>query len=158
MTTDIFANDGPSRRPSDGRIGALAAVTPIAMLGGWIAISGWGGTPLELFRGTAGIGLGAVAAGWIVGARVGGSIAGRLVGLVAYGLVGYLLLLPLNVVGATWEDVVAGRTSGDVELVAAAILYMLYGLVSAIYVSPYLLPFGAGWMATYLILHRASDR
>ena len=51
--------------------------------------------------------------------------------------------------GATWEDVVAGRTSGAVELVAAAILYLLYGLVSAIYVSVFLLPFGAGWMVTY---------
>ena len=73
-------------------------------------------------------------------------------------MVAYLVLLPLNVVGATWEDVVAGRTSGALELVAAAILYLLYGLVSAIYVSVFLLPFGAGWMVTFLILRRAFDR
>ena len=136
----------------------MASVTPIAMLGLWIAISGWGGTPIELVRGVAGIGLGAVAAGWVVGARVGRSMVGRLVGFVAYGLVAYLLLLPLNVVGATWEDVAAGRTSGAVELVVAATLYLLYGLVSGIWVAVYLLPFGAGWLVTFLIVRRAFDR
>ena len=113
---------------------------------------------MEFVRGIAGIGICAVAAGWILGARIGRSIPGRLLGLVAYGLLGYLLLLPLNVVGATWEDVDAGRTSSAVELVASASLYLLYGVVSAIYVSIYLLPFGAGWMFTFLILRRAFDR
>ena len=80
------------------------------------------------------------------------------IGLVAYGLVAYLLLLPLNVVGATWEDVAAGRTSGAIELVVAAGLYLLYGLVSGIWVAVFLLPFGAGWMVTFLILRRAFER
>jgi len=149
---------GPTPRPSAGRLGALAAVTPVAMFGAWIAISGWGGTPLELVRGLAAIGLGAVAAGWIVGARVGRSIAGRLVALVAYGLVAYLLLLPFNVAGAIWEDVVAGRIPSVVELVAAAGGYLVYGLVSGLYVSVYLIPFGTGWMATFLILRRVVER
>ena len=128
------------------------------MLAVWFAISGWGGTPIELLRGIAGIGLGAVAAGWVVGARVGRSMVGRLIGLVAYGLVAYLILLPFNVIGATWEDVAAGRTSGAIDVVGAAGLYLLYGLVSGIWITVFLLPFGTGWVVTYLILRRAFDR
>jgi hypothetical protein len=125
------------------------------MFGAWIVISGWGGTPIELVRGLAGIGLGAAAAGWIVGAHVGRSVPRRLIGLVAYGLVAYLVLLPLNVLGAIWEDVAAGRTSSAVDLVAAGALYLLYGLVSGIWVSVFLLPFGAGWFVTFILLRRA---
>ena len=158
MTTDALAEGKTPHRLSDGRVGALAAVTPVAMFGAWIVISGWGGTPIELIRGLAAIGLVAAAAGWIVGARVGRSVAGRLIGLVAYGLVGYLLLLPLNVLGATWDDVATGRTSSPVEVVAAAGLYLLYGLVSAIWVCAFLLPFGAGWIVTFVLLRRALGR
>jgi hypothetical protein len=158
MTTGVFANDGPSRRPSDGQIGGLAAVTPIVMLGVWIAISGWGGTPIELIQGIVAIGLVAVAAGWIVGARVGRSMVGRLIGLVAYGLVAYLIVLPFSAIGATWEDVAAGRTSGAIDVVVAASLYLLYGLFSGIWVIVFLLPFGTGWVVTYLILRRAFGR
>ncbi len=86
MTTNLFANDGPSRRPSDERIGAVASVTPIAMFGAWIAISGWSGTPGGFLVAATQIALGAVAAGWIVGGRMGRSIPGTVVGLVAYGL------------------------------------------------------------------------
>jgi hypothetical protein len=136
----------------------MAAFTPIAMFASWVVIAGWGGTPFELVRGLLLIGLGAVVAGWIIGARVGSSIASALVGLVAYGLVAYLLLLPLNVVAATSEDAVEGRISGAVELVAAAAGYLLYGLVSGIYVSVYLLPFGAGWLVTFVILRRVFSR
>ena len=158
MTTGALAEERIPRRLSDGRLGALAAVTPIAMYGAWIAIAGWGGTPIELIRGLAGIGLAAAAAGWIVGSRVGRSVAGRLIGLIAYGLVAYLLLLPLNVLGGTWEDFAAGRTSSAVELVGAAGLYLLYGLVSGIWVCAFLLPFGAGWMVTFVLLRRALGR
>ena len=158
MTTDVLTNDGPTRRASAGRLGALAAVTPLAMFGAWILISGWGGSAIELARGIAGVGVGAVLAGWIVGARVGGSIAAWIVGLVAYGFVAYVVLLPLNILGAIWEDVSAGRTSNAIELVASASLYLLYGLVSAIWVSVYLLPFGAGWMVTFLLLRRVLER
>ena len=34
----------------------------------------------------------------------------------------------------------------------------LYGLVTAIYVSVFLLPFGAGWIVTVVLLRRALER
>jgi hypothetical protein len=128
------------------------------MYGAWIGISGWGGTPVELVRGSVLIGLAAVVAGWIIGARVGRSLASELVGLVAYVPVAYLVLLPVNVLGAALEDVSAGRSSNALELVIAAATYALYGLVSAIYVSVFLLPFGAGWIATFLVIRRVFER
>jgi hypothetical protein len=158
MTTDVLAHDGPARGTSAGRLGALAAVTPIAMFGAWIAIAGWGGTPIELLLATLEIALGAVVAGWIVGGRLGRSIPARLLGLVAYGLVGWLVLLPLDVAGSTWEEVRAGRVSDLLGVVTSAGGYLLYGAVSGIYAVVYLLPFGAGWIVTFLLLQRATRR
>jgi hypothetical protein len=158
VTTSAFAHDGPTRPPFAGRLGALAGVTPIAMFGAWVAISGWGGAPIELVRGRVAISLGAVAAGWIIGVRLGDSITGLLVGLVTYGPVAYLLLLPLNVAGATFGDLQAGRLSDAVGIVVAATGYLLYGLVAGIYTFVFLLPFGAGWIVTFLILRRVFER
>jgi hypothetical protein len=136
----------------------LAAATPIAMLGAWIVISGWGGTTGQFVLSAAQFALGAVVAGWIVSRRLGRSIPGRLVGIVAYGLVGWLVVLPLNVVGSTWEELQAGRVSDPVDLVLAAGGYLLYGAVSAVYAVVFLLPFGAGWLVTFLLLRRAFER
>lgn len=158
MTTDVLAHDGPTRRPSAGRLGALAGLTPIAMFGAWIVIAGWGGTTSEFVLAAAQIALAAVVAGWIVGGRVGRSIPAHLIGLVAYGFVARLVVLPLNVVGSTWEELRAGRVSDLVGIVLAAGGYLLYGFVSAIYAVVFLLPFGAGWLVTFLILRRAFER
>lgn len=158
MTTEVLARDGPRRRPSAGRLGALASVTPIAMYGAWIAISGWGGSASQFVLAGAEITLGAVVAGWIVGGRMGRSIPGHLLGLVAYGFVAWLVLLPLSVVGSTWEDVRSGRVSDLAGVVLAAGGYLLYGAVSGIYALIFLLPFGAGWIVTFLILRRVFDR
>ena len=158
MTTRVVANDGPDRRPSAGRLGALAGVTPIAMYGAWIAISGWGGTTSEFWLASAQIVLGAVVAGWIVGGRLGRSIPAHLIGLVGYGFVARLVLLPLNVVGSTWEELRHGRVSDPAGIVVAAGGYLLYGFVSAIYTVVFLLPFGAGWLVTFLLLRRVVER
>jgi len=158
MTTDALAHDGPIRRSPAGRLGALAGVTPIAMFSAWIAISGWGGTSSGFVLAVAQIGLGAVVAGWIVGGRIGRSVPGRLLGLVAYGLVGWLVVLPLNVVGSTWQDLHAGRASDPVGIALAAGGYLLYGAVSSIYAVVFLIPFGVGWILTFLLLRRAFDR
>jgi hypothetical protein len=158
MTTDVLADVGPARRRSAGRLGALAGVTPLAMFGAWIAISGWGGTAGEFVRAAAEIALGSIVAGWIVGGRLGRSIAARLIGLVAYGYVAWLVLLPLNVAGSTWEELRSGQVSDPVGVVLAAGGYLLYGLVSGIYAAVFLLPFGAGWIVTFLLLRRAFQR
>ena len=141
-----------------GRLGAVAAVTPMAMYLAWIAISGWSGDARQFALAAAEITLGAVAAGWIVGGRVGRSVAASLLGLVAYGFVAWLVLLPLNVAGSTWEDVRSGRVSDLLGVVVAAGGYLLYGLVSGIYALVFLLPFGAGWVVTFLILRRIFER
>jgi hypothetical protein len=120
----------------------------------WNAISGWWGDASRFALATAAITLGAVAAGWIVGGRLGRSVAGIVLGLVVYGFVAYLVLLPLNIAGSTWEDLRSGRISDLLGVVVAAGGYLLYGLVTAFYLSLFLLPFGAGWMATFLILRR----
>ena len=116
MTTGVLAHDGPRRRPPAGRLGAVAGLTPVMMYLAWIAISGWGGDASQFARATAEITLGAVVAGWIVGGRLGRSFAGGVLGLVAYGFVAYLVLLPVNIAGSTWEEVRSGRVSDLLEL------------------------------------------
>ena len=93
-----------------------------------------------------------------VGGRLGRSVAASLLGLVSYGFVAWLVLLPLNVAGSTWEDVRSGRVSDLLGVVVAAGGYLLYGLVSGIYALVFLLPFGTGWMVTFLILRRIFER
>lgn len=124
----------------------------------WNAIAGWGGSASEFALATLEITLGAVAAGWILGRRVGPSIPGHILGLAAYGFVGELVVLPINLVGSTFGDIQAGRVSGLLEVVGAAVGYVVYGFVSAVYLSVFLLPFGAGWMITFLLLRRAFGR
>jgi hypothetical protein len=158
MTIGVLAHDGPTRRPSAGRLGALAAATPIAMFVAWIAISGWGGVTGAFVLAATQIALGAVVAGWIVGGRMGRSMLGHVVGLVAYGFVAYLVLLPLNVVGSTLGDVQSGRLSDLGGVVLAAGGYLLYGAVAGLYATVYLLPFGAGWIVTFFLLRRVFER
>ena len=128
------------------------------MYGAWIGVSGWGATGTAFVLSAAEIAIAALVSGWIVGGRLPPSIAGRLVGTVAFGPVAYLVLLPFNVLGATWEDVQVGRVSSGLEALAAGIGYLLYGALTATYVGLYLIPFGAAWMLTLLLLRRAFDR
>jgi hypothetical protein len=158
MTTRTLDEERSPRRPSPGRLGAFAAVTPVTMYLAWNAIAGWGSSGAAFLLATLEITLGAVVAGWIVGGRVGCSIPRHLVGLVAYGFVGALVLLPLNVAGSTIGDVRAGRVSGLLDVVATVAGYVVYGLVSAAYVAVFLLPFGAAWMITFVLLRRALGR
>ena len=158
VTTGVRADDGPARRPSDGRIGALAAVTPIAMCGLWNAYAGWSGTATGFALAMAGIALSAAVAGWIVGGRVGRSLVGYILGIVAFTPVGYLVLLPLAVIGSSWESIQAGGLANALDLVGAVAAYLVYGVVSAVYVSLFLLPFSAAWMVTFLLMRRAFDR
>jgi hypothetical protein len=120
----------------------------------WNAIVGWGDTSGVFLLATIEITIGAVVAGWIVGGRVRRSTTGHILGLVAYGFVGGLVLLPINVAGSTLGDVRAGSVSGLPEIVGAAVGYLAYGVVSAVYVSVFLLPFGAAWLVTFLLLRR----
>ena len=158
MTTRSVADGGSAGRPSGGRLGVLAAIAPVTMFLAWNLIAGWGSSGGAFLLTTLEITLGAVVAGWIVGGRVGRSVPGHILGLVAYGLVGALVLLPLNVAGSTLGDVQAGRISGVLEVVVATAGYLVYGFVSAAYIAVFLLPFGAAWMVTVVLLRRALDR
>lgn len=158
MTTHALNHDGPARMTDAGRLGALAAVTPIAIFIAWIAISGWGGTDSGFVQAVAQISFGAVVAGWIVGRRVGRSLRGWLLGLVTYGVVAWLVVLPLNVAGSTWEGLQTGQVSGLPGILVAAGGYLLYGLVGSLYAFVYLMPFGTGWILTFLLLRRAVQR
>jgi hypothetical protein len=158
MTTDALEHDGPARRTHAGRLGALAGVTPVVMFVAWNAIFGWGGTNSGFVQAVAQISFGAVVAGWIVGGRVGRSLRGRLLGLVTYGVVAWLVVLPLNVAGSTWEGLRTGQVSGLPGILVAAGGYLLYGLVSSLYAFVYLMPFGTGWILTFLLLRRALER
>ena len=103
-------NDGPSRRPADGRIGALPQRSRLSRCSSRGSRSPDGsGTPMELARGDRRDRplrcrgrLDPRCFVSVARSRVG------FLGLMAYGLVGYLLLLPLTSVGATWEDVLCG--------------------------------------------------
>lgn len=157
MTTDALEHDGPTRRTHAGRLGALAGVTAIVMFIAWIAISGWSGTDGGFVQAVAQISIGAVVAGWIVGRRVGRSLLGWLLGLVTYGVVAWFVVLPLNVAGSLWEELRTGQVSGLPGILVAAGGYLLYGLVSSLYAFVYLMPFGAGWILTFLLLRRAVE-
>jgi hypothetical protein len=124
------------------------------MFGAWILITGWGGTASEIARGVGVVAVVAAVAGWIVGSRLGRSIPGSL-GFVVYPIVAWLVFLPVGIGGGTLGDLYAGRLSDAVAVVVAATGYLLYGLVTGIYVFVFLLPFGAGWLVTFLILRRA---
>ena len=158
MTTRDIADRGSAGRLSDRRLGALAAVTPVTVYLAWNVNAGWGSSGGAFLLATLEIALGAVVAGWVVGGRVGRSLPRHILGLVAYGFVGALVLLPLNVAGSTLGDVRAGRVSGVLEVVEAMAGYLVYGLVSAAYIAVFLLPFGAAWMVTFVLLRRVLGR
>jgi len=158
MTTRAVADSGSAGRPSGGRLGALAAVTPMTMYLAWNVIGGWGSSGGAFLLATLEIALGALVAGWIVGGRMGRSIPGYILGLVSYGLVGWLVLVPLNVVGSTVADLQDGLISGLLEIVVAAVGYAVYSLPTGIYAVLFLLPFGATWIVTFVLLRRALDR
>ncbi len=158
MTTRAVADGGSTGRPSDRRLGALAPVMPVTMYLAWNLIAGWGSSGGPFLLATLEIALGAVVAGWIVGRRVGRSIPGYILGVVSYGFVGWLVLVPLNVVGSTAADLQDGRISGLLEIVVAAAGYAVYSLPTGIYAGLFLLPFGVGWIVTFVVLRRALDR
>jgi hypothetical protein len=153
-----LAHDGLTPRPSGGRLGALAAVTPITMLLAWLLISGWDINTRSFAFAAAEYAIAGVSAGWIVGSRVDRSVAGGVIGAVAYGFVGWLVLVPINVAGAVWSDAQAGRVSDVLGIAAAAGGYLMYGLIVGAYVFAFLLPVGAGWMVTFVLLSRVLGR
>ena len=71
----------------------------------------------------------------------------------------WLVLLPLNVVGSTLGDIQAGRVSGLARgRRRGRRVLPSTASSSAIYVSVFLLPFGAGWIVTFVLLRRALGR
>ena len=158
VTMGALAHDGLTPRPSGGRLGALATVTPITMLLAWLLISGWDINTRSFAFAAAEYAIAGVSAGWIVGSRVDRSVAGGVIGAVAYGFVGWLVLVPINVAGAVWSDAQAGRVSDVLGIAAAAGGYLMYGLIVGAYVFAFLLPVGAGWMVTFVLLSRVLGR
>ena len=158
MTTRAVADGGSAGRPSGGRLGALAAVTPVTMYLAWNAIAGWGSSGGAFLLATLEITLGAVVAGWIVGGRVGRSIPGHILGLVAYGFVGAARPPAAQRRRLDSGDLQDGRISGLLEIVVAAVGYVVYSLLIGIYAVLFLLPFGAAWIVTFVLLRRALGR
>jgi hypothetical protein len=156
--TSVIAQHGSIRRPSSGALGVLAAITPITMLLAWLAVTGWDVTSRSFAFAAVEYTIGGVSAGWIVGSRVDRSVAGHIIGLAAYGVVGWLVLLPINAAGAVWNDLQGGPMSDALAIVVAGSGYLLYGLIVGVSVFAFLLPVGAGWIVTFLLVRRAFDR
>jgi hypothetical protein len=154
MTTDALEQDGQARPSGARRLGAIAGVTPVAMFVAWTAISGWGGTAIEFVQGLAIIAGIALVAGWIVGGRSGRSIRSVLLDTIAYPVVAWLLVLPVGVIGSTWTGVIDGSLNDPAAVVISMLFMLLYEAASALYLIPFLTPFGAGWAVTYYILRR----
>ncbi len=72
----------------------------------------------------------------------------------AYPVVAWLLVLPVGVIGSTLTGVVDGSLSDPAAVVTSMFFMLLYGAASALYVIPFLTPFGAGWALTYYLLRR----
>lgn len=136
----------------------MAAVTPIVMFLAWIWINGWSGSQEGFIEAVVEISIGAVVAGSILGLVFDGTLGRGLIALITYGVVAWLAVLPINAVGSTWEELRAGRVSGPIEIGTSIGSYLLVGLVNSLYGFVYLLPFGAGWMLSLLLLRRAFLR
>ena len=158
MTTNSLEHHGPTRPSAAARLGALAATTPIVMFVSWVAINGFSGSAGDFVLVLAEIVIGAVGAGWIVGRQIDGSVRRWFIGFVSYGVVGWLVVTPINAAGSTWASLSAGQlaTPGDVLISAGG--YLLYGAVVSLYGFVYLLPFGVGWALTLAVLLRAGGR
>jgi hypothetical protein len=154
MTTDTLGHAERPRPSTGARLGALAGVTPVLMFLAWNGIFGWGGTPIEFIQGLVIIAAIALVAGWIVGGRSRRSVRSVLLDTVAYPVVVWLLVLPISVVGSTWTGVVEGSLGDPAAVVTSMLFLLLYGAASAIYLIPFLIPFGAGWALTYYLLRR----
>ena len=154
MTTSSLEQDGRPRPPTASRLGAIAGVTPVAMFVAWTTISGWGGTTIEFVQGLAIIAAIALVAGWVVGGRSGRSVRSVLLDTIAYPVVAWLLVLPVGVIGSTWTGVVDGSLSEPAAVVTSMFFMLLYWAASALYLIPFLIPFGAGWAVTYYVLRR----
>lgn len=149
----------PSARQLPGtRLGALAGLAPILAFLAWTSIAHWHGTPAEFLLPLVTVSIVAVATGWIVGSRLGSSIRSSLLGVVAYAAVAWLIYLPVGVIGSTWQGIGDGRISDPQGLLVAVLGPLAYGLVSSAWVVVYLAPFGAVWVATFRLLHRAGAR
>ena len=152
MTTAALERDGQPRRSTAARLGAIAGVTPVVMFVAWNAISGWGGTSIEFVQGFAIIAAIALVAGWIVGGRSRRSVRSVVLDTVAYPVIVWLLVLPIGAIGSTWTAVVDGSLGDPAAVVVSMFFMLLYWAASALYLIPFLTPFGAGLGLTYYVL------
>ncbi len=147
-----------SNDPRGAWIGALAGVTPTLMLFAWIQITGWSGDSNQLVVAIFLLGAVAVAAGAIVGPRIGPGLRASLVGVIAYALVGWCIYVPVGVIGSTVQGIADGTFRDITALVGSVVGYLAYALVTSLYVWIFLVPFGIGWILTVRILERSVGR
>jgi hypothetical protein len=156
MATSSLGHLGAAHRSAAARLGALAGATPIGMFVAWAALSGWTGSVGSFVLVLAEIGIGAVGAGWIIGRFIDGTARRWFIGLLTYGVVGWMVVLPINAAGSTWAAFDSGRLTGPSDLLLSAAGYLLSGAVVSLYGFVYLLPFGAGWSLTMAVLRRVT--
>lgn len=119
------------------------------------SIVGWYGTLGESFLPLTMVLIAAVAAGWIVGPRIGSSIRSSSLGVIAYAGAAWLTFVPFAVVQGAWQRVQDGGAADPTAVVAAMVGLLAYASVSSIYIVPLLVPFGAVWMVAFRLLRRA---
>ncbi len=141
-----------SRDPRGAWIGAFAGLTPTLMLFAWLQITGWSGDASQLAVAIFLLGAVAVAAGVIVGPRLGAGIRASLVGVIAYALVAWSIYVPVGVIASTVGGIADGTLQGVAAIVGSVVGYLAYALVTSLYVWIFLVPFGIGWILTVRIL------
>lgn len=105
-------------------IGALAGLAPAMLMIGYYVVTGG-----PITSGLAAIAAVAVAAGWLVGPMLRGSLREALIAMVAYFMVGYLLHLALGAVLSMWGDVPGGPMGDPGAAIGALAGRILVGLV-----------------------------
>ena len=92
----------------------------------------------------------------IIGRFIDGTARRWFIGFLTYGVVGWLVVLPINAAGSTWAAFDAGQLTGPSDVLLSAAGYLLSGAVVSLYGFVYLLPFGAGWSLTMAVLRRVT--
>lgn len=136
--------DGMVRPPiGPRRIGAIAGLTPAAVIVGYYVMTGGPITP-----GLGVIAAVAVVAGWLVGPLSRGPLRADLVAMAAYFVAGYLLNLAIGAVISISEDVLGGLVGGPLMVIESVVRLVLPALIYLPVWAIFLMPVALVWIVT----------
>ena len=144
-------------RAKGTRSGALAAIAPALLIVAWTWVAAWYQSIGELVIAVSVLAVIAILAGGIMGARIGPSVTGSVLGIVAYAAVAWLVFVPVGVARTVLGALGEGRMDAS-DLAITLFGGLAYGLVSSLYMVILLLPLGVVWVVAFRVLGRGAAR